>query len=123
MAKKKRTNGTSKAGLIREYLEANPAAGNKDIERSLASSGVNYKDILNVRAALKKTAKGAKKSSPAAVPRSQPAKVPATATARASNSSASAVSAETLGKAVLFAKECGSVNAALAALQELRGLL
>ncbi len=129
MAKKKAANGSgaqSKSGLVREYIQAHPEAGNKDIEAALAGAGVKYTDITNARASLAKMngaaggkRKRGRKRNTSAAP-AQAAAAGATTTTRASSRSSSA---ESLGRAALYAKECGSIDAGIAALQELKSLL
>jgi hypothetical protein len=117
-------NGTSKSALVRDYIEKNPTAGNKEIEQALTHLGVKYTDVTNAKASLAKKGLLAGRKRRRRRRRQQAAITAPTPTAQASPASrAVAGDAERLGKAAMFAKECGSLDKAITLLQDLKRLL
>ena len=100
------TKELSKAKRIREYLNNNPEARNKDAVEALGAYGVTAADVANVKSHQKRSKGPAKKSATTA--KAKPA--PATSTALSNNGPT--INWKELEAGVAFVKAAGSVQRA-----------
>lgn len=101
------SRGQSKAQRIREYLEANPEARNKDVVEVLQEYKVTAADVANVKSLMKRSASKASASDRAKNPTS-PVKKESTAIATVGPS----ITIPELEAGVNFIKSVGSVTRA-----------
>ena len=97
----------SKAKRIREYLDQNPGARNKDAVESLGEYGVTAADVANVKSHQKRTEGTTRSSSPV------PAKSkPVVSSSTSLTSSGPTINWKELEAGVAFVKAAGSVQRA-----------
>lgn len=97
----------SKAKRIREYLDKNPGARNKDAVESLGAYGVTAADVANVKSHQKRT-EGTTRSSTTAQPKVRPEVSNSTSL----TSSGPTINWKELEAGVAFVKAAGSVQRA-----------
>jgi hypothetical protein len=99
----------SKAKRIREYLDNNPEARNKDVVDALGTYGVTAADVANVKSHQKRSEGKTRKSS--AGPKSKP-EVATNSSSTALTSSGPTINWRELDAGVAFVKAAGSVQRA-----------
>ena len=97
----------SKAKRIREYLDKNPGARNKDAVETLGAYGVTAADVANVKSHQKRTEGTTRASAPA-----QPKARPEVSTSTSLTSSGPTINWKELEAGVAFVKAAGSVQRA-----------
>jgi hypothetical protein len=98
----------SKAKRIREYIDSNPGARNKDVVEALGDYGVTAADVANVKSQQKRK-EGKSKKTPAAV---KAKSEPATAASTALTSNGPTINWRELDAGVNFVKAAGSIQRA-----------
>ncbi len=102
------TKELSKAKRIREYLDNNPGARNKDAVEALGEYGVTSADVANVKSHQKRSQDSTKK--PSGPTRTKPAAESAPSTALSTNGPT--INWKELEAGVAFVKAAGSVQRA-----------
>lgn len=99
----------SKAKRIREYLDNNPEARNKDVVEALESYGVTAADVANVKSHQKRTEGKVRRSAGAPKGKTEPV---ASSSSTALTSSGPTINWRELDAGVAFVKAAGSVQRA-----------
>lgn len=117
----------SKSRRVREYLEAQPEARNRDVVEALAEYGVTAADVSNAKAQIKRQGEApAKRGRPAGSSAAASAAPTANAVktvASASSSPSGSIAMNEIDAALKFVREIGSMDRAkqlLQILQEIR---
>ena len=100
----------SKSARVREYLEANPEARNKDVASALQQYGVKGADVANVKAQLRRKAEKDARLNEYSRPQSKP--TASASEAVESNELDVSIQLDQLDAAVAFVKKAGGINEA-----------
>ncbi len=103
----------SKSQRVRNYLDENPDARNRDVVEALSEYGVTAADVSNAKAQLKR--KGdvpAKKGKAAAAPAAAPAASAKAVAAAAAQTAGGSIAMGELEAAITFVRQIGSLDRA-----------
>jgi hypothetical protein len=98
----------SKSQRIRDYMEANPEARNRDVVEALGEFGITAADVSNAKAQLKRKAEPVKRSRGGG----EAAAAPASSSAAAAQDAAGQIGMSEIDAALTFVRQMGSINRA-----------